>query len=198
MFCLPKTAWPPNSESDGRSDTARRRGQPERTADEDENLGGAGSLERGKPILRFFDTQEQREPTRKRDCPELQVRRTGGRLRTNPFGGTDAGRASVDPRPAEGRAPGRRKPRRAGRRAKEKSPRGFPIGRGDETPGARPRPRKRAEANRQRGGGRREASRSPTDQALEGGTPGARLVETPGRSRREQGVEAGRNGGGAT
>jgi hypothetical protein len=33
-------------------------------ADEDENLGGAGSLEGGKPILRFFDTQEQREPTR--------------------------------------------------------------------------------------------------------------------------------------
>jgi hypothetical protein len=59
-------------------------------------------------------------------------------------------------------------------------------------------PRGGGSANRRRGGGRREASRSPAGHALEGGTPRARPVETPGRSRREQGVEAGRNGGGAT
>jgi hypothetical protein len=56
----------------------------------------------------------------------MQVRRTDGRQRTNPFGGTDASRASVDPRPAEGRAPGRRKPRRAGRRREGEIPTRLP------------------------------------------------------------------------
>jgi len=45
----------------------------------------------------------------------MQVRRIGGRRRSNPERGTGANRRSDDPRPAEGRAPGRRKPRRAGR-----------------------------------------------------------------------------------
>jgi hypothetical protein len=83
-------------------------------------------------------------------------------------------------------------------RAKEKSPRVLPIVRRDRAPVARPRPRKRTDANRRRGG---DAERRPDlrhEQALEGGTPGARPVETPGRPRREQGVEAGRNGGDAT
>jgi hypothetical protein len=85
------------------------------------------------------------------DFSELQVRRDGGRPRTDPERGTEAGRASDVPRPAEGRAPGRTKPRRAGTAREGEIPTRGASRRRDETPAARPRSRKRTGAGRRRG-----------------------------------------------
>jgi hypothetical protein len=47
-------------------------------SDEDENLGGAGSLERGQPISRFFETLEYRGTNPEGDIPEVPERRPNG------------------------------------------------------------------------------------------------------------------------
>jgi hypothetical protein len=77
------------------------------------------------------------------DFSELHVRRADGRSRTDPARGTEADRASVDPRPVEGRAPGRKKPRRDGTAREGEIPTRGASRRRDQAPAARPRSRKR-------------------------------------------------------
>jgi hypothetical protein len=162
-----------SQESIGLSAGRQPRGVRTRRADEDENLGGAGSLERGQPILRFFDTQEQREPTRKRDCPELQVRSTGGRRRAHPARGTQADRGSDGARPAEGRAPGRRKPRRAGSAREGEIPTRPPHRPEGSSPCSEAPAAKADGRQSQEGRGRREAARSPARAGPGGRNPGS-------------------------
>jgi hypothetical protein len=134
---------------------------PRRTADEDENLVGAGSLVRGQPISRFFETLEYRVTNPEGDLPEVPGRRPNGgvsgacantpsRQRSRGCREADAEgrtvRATTEQAKAgKGKAPGRRKPRRArrtkARRDAESSPqrdRGSkPLQRGRAGPAVR-------------------------------------------------------------
>jgi len=56
-------------------------GDREERGDEDENLGGAGSLERGQPNSRFFETLEYRVTNPEGDLPEVPERRPIGGAR---------------------------------------------------------------------------------------------------------------------
>jgi hypothetical protein len=110
------------SRSDGRSDTAGGTGQPEPKADEEKNLGGAGSLERGKPISRFFETLEYRGTNPEGDIPEVPERRPNGGVPT----------AGASRRPGQGS-----RGRRGGPRRRAKGGCGGPGGQGREGEGPR-------------------------------------------------------------
>ncbi len=101
--------------------------------DEDEDLEGAGILERGQPISRLFETLEYRVTDPEGDLPEVPGRRPNGGVsgacantpsmqrsrgcREADAEGRSVRAATEQAKTGKGKAPGREKPRRA-RRAK--------------------------------------------------------------------------------
>jgi hypothetical protein len=89
----------------------RKEGEPVRNLDgnvrdEDTNLEGAGSLERGQPTFRFFETLEYREQNLRWDYPEVPERRAertpGGGSRRKPGEAEGNGGVTQEARKGQG------------------------------------------------------------------------------------------------
>jgi hypothetical protein len=141
--------------------------------DEDENLGGAGNLERGEPISRFFETLEYRVTNPEGDLPEVPGRRPNGGVpvacaNTSP-GQRCRGSRECRRRRAhggcgfrtgqgrEGGAPGRKKPRRARMSSDRRDAESTP----QRDAGIKPLQRGRAGPEVRNGGDHRRAVEDP-------------------------------------
>jgi hypothetical protein len=94
--------------------TVLANGEAERSAEtrdgnvreEDANLEGAGSLERGQPTFRFFETLEYREQNLRWDYPEVPERRAertpGGGSRRKPGEAEGNGGVTQEARKGQG------------------------------------------------------------------------------------------------
>jgi len=159
-------------------------GNREDRRDEDEDLEGAGSLERGQPSSRFFETLEYRVTNPEGGLPEVPGRRPNGGISgacaNTPSRLRSRGRREGRRRRAHGEGDDRRGQDREGESPREEETQesqddgipqrcgaDIPTRQGEETPAARPRRTRRPD----RGGDHRRAVDDPGRTGFHQGYP---------------------------